>query len=125
MVGLEAEGLENCGGRDIRSPGAYLCKERAAWQKLMDPASDLGILLRPLFQGAQKNFVQSSPNPPAVLAPEEWISQRQPHTAVGFWLIDPEVLEAAVTTGAFGKKIVNLSARVRPEDIELWVFRGH
>jgi len=109
--------------RTCASFGVYLCEERAAWQSLMDPALEMGALLRGCFQTVQQTFLPGPGGPPAV-ATDEWISRREPHTAVGFWLIDPEVLEAAEATGYAGKKIVNLSER-RAEDIELWVFGGH
>lgn len=130
LVGLDAEGWADradCGA----SLGTYLREERAAWQCLMDPALDMGAVMRPCFQSAQQTFL---PGPGGgeggggggaqAVAPEEWISRREPQTAVGFWLIDPEVLEAAETFGYVGKKIANLSER-RPEDIELWIFGGH
>lgn len=128
LVGLDAEGWTDradlVGGGSI-SLEAYLRSERAAWQSLMEPALDMGKLLRGCFQTAQQNLLPGSGSggPPA-MAPEEWISRRQPHTAVGFWLIDPDMLEAAETTGYVGKKIANLSER-GPKDIELWVFGGH
>lgn len=125
LVGLDAEGLvwagrTDCGGGRGSSLRAYLREERAAWRSLTDPATEMGALMRECFQNAQRTFIPGH----LVVAPEEWISRREPHTAVGFWLIDPEVLEAAETTGYAGKKIANLSERGR-EDIELWVFRGH
>ncbi|KAK2601382.1 hypothetical protein N8I77_010837 [Diaporthe amygdali] len=131
LIGLDAQGWADrmdCGGTS--SLGAYLREERAAWQSLMDPALEMGVVLRGCFQTAQQTFLPGpggggggGGRPPAV-APEEWIARREPYTAVGFWLIDPEVLEAAETTGYVGKKIVNLSES-GPEDIELWVFEGH
>lgn len=132
LVGLDGQGWADrthCCYGSGSTLGAYLREERAAWQSLMDPALEMGELMRGLFQTAQERFL---PGPgggggggdATAVAPEEWISRREPHTAVGFWLIGPEVLEAAETTGHVGKKIANLSQR-RAEDIELWVFRGH
>lgn len=122
LVGMDAEGWAERtgagGGSSSSSLGAYLREERAAWRSLMDPSSELGVLPRACFVTGQRTFLPGSPG----VAPDEWISRREPHTAVGFWLIDPEVLEAAETTGYVGKTIVNLSER-GPEDIELWVFR--
>ncbi|KAJ0123909.1 hypothetical protein J7T55_012381 [Diaporthe amygdali] len=127
LVGLDAEGWADRKDRSLggSSLGAYLREERAAWQSLMDPALEMGAVLRECFQTAQQTFLPGpgGGRPPAV-APEEWISRREPYTVVGFWLINPEVLEAAETTGYVGKKIVNLSER-EVEDIELWVFGGH
>lgn len=127
LIGLDAEGWADrtnccCGaGGSSSSLAAYLREERAAWQSMTDPKTEMGALQRECFQTAQRNFL---PVGPPVVAPEEWITRRQPRTAVGFWLIDPEVLEAAETTGHVGKNIVNLSER-EPEDIELWIFRRH
>lgn len=132
LVALDAEGwahrtMHDGSGGSI-SLGAYLREERADWKFLMDPALEMGAFLRPLFQAAQQNIL-SSPGgeagggDPLAVDPQEWILRRQPHTAVGFWLIDSEVLEAAKCTGPVGKRIVNLSER-GPEDIELWVFGG-
>lgn len=121
LAGLDAEGwAEQTSIGSRNSLGAYLREERAAWESLMDPALEMGEMLRRCFQAAQQAFL---PGLPAV-TPEEWISRRQPHTAVGFWLVDPDALEAAETTGHTGKKIVNLSER-GAEDIELWMFSGH
>lgn len=121
LVGLDAEGwAEQTSIGSKNGLGAYLREERAAWESLTDPALEMGGMLRRCFQAAQQAFL---PGLPAV-TPEEWICRRQPHTAVGFWLIDPDALEAAETTGHTGKKIVNLSER-GAENIELWVFRGH
>lgn len=129
LVGLDAEGwaenrVDRRGGGGSSSLGAYLREERTAWQSLMDPALETGELLRPCFQAAQQAFLPGDDGTPAVVAPEEWISRRQPHTAVGFWLVDPEVLEGAETSGHAGKKIADLSGR-GAQDIELWVFGGY
>ncbi|KAK7703361.1 hypothetical protein SLS64_009028 [Diaporthe eres] len=116
---LYGRGRTDCGGGRGSSLRAYLREERAAWRSLTDPATEMGAPMRECFQNAQRTFLPGH----LVVAPEEWISRREPHTAVGFWLIDPEVLEAAQTTGHVGKKIVNLSGAA--EDIELRVLRGH
>lgn len=133
LVALDAEGWMDqtmtFGGGSSISLEAYLRDERAAWKSLMDPAQDMGAFLGEIFQAAQKTFL-SGPGGEAgggdalAVDPEEWMSRRQPHTAVGFWLIDSEVLEAAKSTGHVGKQIVNLSAG-GADDIELWVFGGH
>lgn len=131
LVGMDAEGWAGQMGCDgvgggSSSLGAYLREERATWRSLMDPGSEMGAILRECFLNVQRTFLpghDGGDGPPAV-APEEWISRRQPHTAVGFWLIDPEVLEGAEITGYVGGKIVDLSKR-GAEGIELWLFRGH
>ncbi|KAG8158178.1 hypothetical protein KVR01_011939 [Diaporthe batatas] len=120
LVGLDAEGWAGRTLGGSSSLRAYLRDERATWQTLMDPALDMGELSHGFFRTALQRFL---PGPPAV-TPEEWISRREPHTAVGFWLVDPGVLEAAETTGNEGKRMVNLSGS-GAEDIELWVFEGH
>lgn len=121
LIGLDAEGWAGRtfvgGGSSLR---AYLRDERATWKSLMDPGQNMGALSRGFFETAQQRFLPGSP----AVTPEEWISRREPQTAVGFWLVDPEVLEAAETTGYAGRKIVNLSES-GAEYIELWVFRGH
>lgn len=132
LLGLEMEGWAlgrmNLGGQ-VSSLGAFLREERASWESLVDPASEMGGVLREIFERAQEALIPhrggggGSPDE----APEEWIARRQPQTAVGFWLVDPEVLGSAAgeTTGPVGGQRVPLSQRVRPEDIDLWMFRGH
>lgn len=122
LYALDAEGwAEQTSIGSENSLGAYLREERAEWERLMTPERDICELLRQGFRFAQEELFL--PGLPAV-TPMEWISRRQPHTAVGFWLVDPDALEASETTGHTGKKVVNLSERGE-EDIELWVFRGH
>lgn len=106
-------------------------EERAAWLALMDPTTDIGQFRRDLFQTAQQRFLLPDANNvdtddglAGIVAPEEWILRRQPHTAVGFWLVDPEALEIANTKGYVGKRVVDLSEMGR-EAIQLWAFGGH
>jgi hypothetical protein len=97
-------------------------REQAAWLSLMSPTTGTGSLMRGFFERAQQQYLPDSKGN-AVVSPEDWILQRQPQTAIGFWLIDPEPLEAAKTIGYVGTRIVDLSSKGK-EAIELWAFEG-
>lgn len=98
-------------------------EESTHWLSCLDPDTDNGMLHREMFERAQQNFLPGSADePPVALTPEEWIIRRRPHTAVGFWLVEPEALEAAKTTERIGKGVADLSETGK-DAIELWVMK--
>lgn len=122
------------GVRSCASLMDHLREEHADWLWKVDPAHNIGNIYRKMFQTSQRRFLHNpqcsaldgdewDDDGPAGMSPEEWLLKRQPHTAVGFWLVDPKALEAAPTVGYVTKKIVDLSG-TRREAIQLWVFDG-
>lgn len=121
LVGVDAQA--------VNSPELYhqsiqtaLQVERTTWLSWLAPITDYGTLQRQLFETAQQRFLAGpSDELASTLTPEEWIYRRRSHTAVGFWLVDPRMLEAAKTTTCVGKKVADLSETGK-KAIELWAL---
>ncbi|PSR83395.1 hypothetical protein BD289DRAFT_435872 [Coniella lustricola] len=113
-------------GQDIRFAAtvpatleAALQNERKLWLDMIDlsrgriRAATYRTLLRLEEERRLEGYQGSGP----VSTPETWVLKRQASTAVGFWLIQPEVLAIAETFGRPGKQIADLSTV--PKALEL------
>ncbi|KAJ4388906.1 hypothetical protein N0V93_006367 [Gnomoniopsis smithogilvyi] len=122
LIGLDAQyvTMPNLYHRSLRDA---LREEHDTWASWLDPTTDAGVLHRELFETTQQRFVaRHAGDSTGILTPEDWFLIRRSQTAVGFWLVEPEALEAASTTRRARKQVVDLSEAGK-DAIELWVFK--
>lgn len=125
LVALAGEAMTK-GIQDFELPCSIqraLIVERCKWLRSIVPGDEgISTVERELLYSAEALFLPGYRGGGPATTPEEWILKRQPQSAMGFWLIDTERLEAAPTVGLVGKRVADLSAI--PEALKLWAFEG-
>lgn len=104
---------------------AALRTEFKTWLRAFLPKLPHCAIQRELFASYQAEFLGSGDESTAApYSPEDWIRRRIPETAVGFWLIEPEALQAAKNeVQAWDDYTEYDLSHARKEAIELWVMK--